>query len=147
MLQEYGIVTALDGPYAWVETQRRSACGQCGTAGCGTGALAQVLGRKTTRIRVWNSQNARVGDSVRLGLDEGALLRGSLWMYLVPLSGLFAGSILYETLAQGGFVVAGDGYTVLAGLAGFAAGLAGAGYGSRRRAGDPRYQAVMLGPE
>ena len=140
MLEEHGIVIALDGPYAWVEPRRRSACGHCSTDSCGTGVLAKVFGQKPTRIRVWNSHAAQVGDAVRLGLDEGALLRTSLRVYLVPLLGMFGGALLYESLVPGG-----DG--ALAGLAGFFAGLAWVRFSSAGLREDPRYQAVMLGAE
>lgn len=144
MLEEYGTVVALEDDYAWVETRRGSACGSCdSSAGCGVGSLARFFNQKPSRIRVANTQSARVGQQVRLGLDEQALLRSSLWAYLMPLVLMFAAALGYETLA-GTWLPRGDGYTALAGFAGLAAGFGWLHYRTGKIRRDPRYQPVML---
>jgi len=100
MIEELGVVSACDGEYAWVHTQRRSTCGQCAARqGCGTAVLAKFLGRNFSRVRALNSAAAGVGDTVIVGLREEALLRGSAAVYLVPLLAMFAMAMLGEVIA------------------------------------------------
>lgn len=94
MIEETVQILDVQGGFAWVESERVSACGSCGVRqGCGSGALARVLGRRQVRMRVLNRINARVGDHVVIGISEAWLLRGSLAVYAVPLLGLFAGAL------------------------------------------------------
>jgi len=93
MIEETGQIVDVEGAFAWVETERSSTCGSCAVRqGCGTGAIAKVLGQRRVRLRVLNRIEARVGDYVVIGVSESGLLRGSLAVYAVPLSGLFAGA-------------------------------------------------------
>jgi sigma-E factor negative regulatory protein RseC len=144
MLEEWGVVVTVDGDFAWVETRRASACGSCSSgAACGTSVLAKVLGQKPNQVRVRNTRAAQVGDRVLLGVQEQALVRGSLWLYLMPLGLMFAAALGYEALA-GQWWPAGDGYTALAGLAGLALGFFWINASALRMALDPRYQPIML---
>ncbi|MHB9118658.1 MAG: SoxR reducing system RseC family protein [Burkholderiales bacterium] len=72
---------------AYVESQRKSACGTCKEAegGCGTASLSKVLGKSSSSFKVLNAIEARVGDTVVVGIAEGVLLKTSLLIYLVPL--------------------------------------------------------------
>jgi sigma-E factor negative regulatory protein RseC len=142
MLEEWGVVVALEGNFAWIQTQRANACGSCGTT-CGTGVLAKVLGQKPNQVRVHNTESAKVGDRVRLGVHEQALVRGSLWLYLMPLGLMFAAALSYDIMA-GTFLPAGDGYTALAGLVGLGMGFVWINASALNMAQDPRYQAIML---
>jgi sigma-E factor negative regulatory protein RseC len=95
MLEEKAIVVKTDQQFAWVETQRQSTCGSCSVnKGCGTSVLQKVLGQKRTRLKVPNQSNYRVGDTVVLGLQENALLKGSLLMYGLPLVFMFGFALL-----------------------------------------------------
>jgi sigma-E factor negative regulatory protein RseC len=144
MIEETATVAALDGQYAWVETERRSTCNACAAnRGCGTATLAKVLGRRRTRVQVLNPLRAQVGESVVIGIPEDALVRGSLLLYVTPLAGLMAGGALGGLLsAQYGFES--EALSVFGGLAG----LVFAGGWLRRRtrsmAADARYQPVVL---
>ena len=144
MIEETGLVAELDGEHAWVETARRSSCGGCSAEGCGTGALAQVLGSKRQRVRVNNTIGAKVGDTVILGLREDALLRGSLAVYIVPLLSMMAAALLGEALAPqwGGGET--DAWAVASGLLGFGGGLLWLRGFSRRASSQERYQAVAV---
>ncbi|HHB12014.1 MAG TPA: hypothetical protein ENK62_02295 [Chromatiales bacterium] len=116
MIEQPARVVAIDGPYAWVEAERQSACGQCSAqAGCGTGVLARALGRRSVRLRTLNRVAAEVGDRVTVGIDEHVLLRGALLMYGLPLATMIAG-------AAWGLVLWGEPGSVLAGLAGLGVG-------------------------
>jgi sigma-E factor negative regulatory protein RseC len=101
VIEETGTVVAVEGSYAWVERARASTCGSCSLkGGCGTSVLAQVLGRRTARVRAENAISARVGDRVVVGLAEAALLEGSLVMYLVPVLALLGGGLFGELMAR-----------------------------------------------
>lgn len=101
MIEESATVVAVEGPFAWVERGRESACGSCSLkGGCGTSVLARVVGNRRARVRAENGIAARVGDRVVVGLVESALVEGSVLMYLVPMLALLAGGAFGEFLAQ-----------------------------------------------
>ena len=84
--------------YAWLDIQRRSACGGCRASdGCGTAALAKIWAGKRLRVRALADLPLRPGDEVIVGMADGALLRGASLAYLLPLALLFAGAILGQT--------------------------------------------------
>ena len=143
MIEESGIVLATTGTEAWVETSRRSSCGGCSAKGCGTGALSQVLGGRSQRLRVHNPIAAARGEQVVLGIDESALLRSSLAVYLVPLLALLAGGLLGESMTRS-LAIDGEGLTVLVALVAVSISLWWLRRFNRRVATDSRYHAVIL---
>lgn len=142
MLEEQATVVAVDGEHAWVETERASGCGQCSSRqGCGTAALGQVMGNRTTRVRALNAIEARPGDRVVIALREDALVGGSVVVYLLPLAGLISGAGVFQLLVG----AAGPEWpVVLGGVLGLIGGLWGTRRVSRRMAGDPRYQPELV---
>lgn len=139
MIEENARVVRREGEYAWVETQRKSACGQCSARkGCGTSVLDKVLGRRRSVVRVLNPVDAGPGDEVVIGLGEGAFVRGSLVVYAPPLVTLLLGAIAGEWLGGS------DALSVLGGLLGLAAGFAWVARFTRRIGNDRRYQPVIL---
>lgn len=144
MIEESAQVVATEGDFAWVETQRQSTCGACAANhACGTAVLSKVLGQRHTRVRALNPEGARVGDRVVVGLDEAALLRGSMAVYAVPLLTLLAGSIVGSLLAKQ-WLLAGEAMSVGLGIAGLVAGLVWLKGFTRRIRSDNRYQPVVL---
>ena len=146
MIEETGQIVDVEGAFAWVESGRSSSCGSCAVnKGCGTGAIAKVLGQRRVRMRVLNRIEARVGDRVVIGVSESGLVRGSLAVYTAPLAGLFAGGLA-------GYMLAGHFYpewpadpaSIAGALAGFIAGFAWLRGFSRRTATNPAYQPVVL---
>lgn len=100
MMEESGHIVRIEGEYAWVNTERRSSCSSCSVQkGCGSGTLANMFGRRTHQIRARNNIGAAVGEQVVLGLDESALIRGSVLVYMTPLLGLLGGGLLGQMLA------------------------------------------------
>lgn len=142
MLEEHGVVVAVRGEFAWVETERRSTCDACSmNKGCGTATLSRALGRRRTQVRVLNGLQAAVGDRVVVGLQEDALLRGSLAVYLLPLLMM----LLFALVGQGVFRGAGsEPASVLSGLLGLALGFGWVALFSRGIIRDPRYQPSLL---
>lgn len=86
MIEETATVVKCEGEFAWVEAHRQTTCGNCAAnKGCGTSVLAKVIGKKVARMKAINKANAQVGDKVIVGMNEAALVKGSLAVYLLPL--------------------------------------------------------------
>ncbi|WP_151704125.1 SoxR reducing system RseC family protein [Nitrincola alkalilacustris] len=88
MLEETALVTDVKGTSISVRTVRKSACDSCqAEAGCGQKRITQLLIREATDMAIDNPQclDVRVGSQVLIGLNEGALVRASLILYLLPL--------------------------------------------------------------
>lgn len=111
--QSATVVSFADGT-VWVEAQRQSTCGQCQLKkGCGTGLLAEHVGKRFARLAIPNAQvKVEVGQQVQVGIAEAALLQGTAWLYLAPLVGLF---LLAATAAA---LNLNDFYEIIFGLAG-----------------------------
>lgn len=143
MIEESARVVAAEEGYAWVETQRRSACSACSVnKGCGTSVLGKVLGRRQSLLKVLDPVGVAPGDEVVVGLQETALVRGALAVYLVPLLAMILAALGGERLLPPG--PAGEAGAVVAGLAGLAAGLLWVRRYARRVSADPRFQPVIL---
>ena len=139
MIEERARVVAVEDGTAVVETERRSACGQCAAGGgCGTALIARFFGGRTTRVRALNRAGAAAGDAVVIGLDGSVLVRAALVLYMAPLAGLLAGAMLAG--AAGG--TAAEPAGILGGVLGLVGGLAWARRYGLRRGG--RCQAVVL---
>jgi len=146
MIEEDGQVVKVENDGSvWVETRRQSTCGACAVRqGCGTSALAKVLGRRQAPVRVINSIGAVAGDRVVIGVSESGLLRGSLAVYAVPLAGLFIGALSGHYLGGSGAQRVTDLWALLGAAAGFTAGLAWLKRFSQATRRDGRYQPVIL---
>ena len=147
MIEERAQVVAFEGDDVWVETQRQSACGQCAAnKGCGTATLAKVLGNKRTRVRVLNPRATKVsvGDEIVVGIEEQALVRGSLAIYIAPLLALFLFGLLGEVIAAQFNMVQPDILVVILGLFGLGLGFIWVKRFSRVISSDSRYQPVLL---
>ena len=141
MIEEVAVVVEAGDGYAWVETRRQSACGACSASdGCGTATLAKVWGDQRTRVRAIATLPLRPGDAVIVGLAEGALLRGSLLIYLLPIVLLLAGALL----GQAAFAGAGEEPVILSGAVGLGLGFLAARVVSRRLRSDARFQPVVM---
>ena len=86
---------------ATLEIERKTACGLCGqTRGCGNSIWGKLFGHQTSAFKAQNRINAKVGDSVIVGINEKALLKSALLLYILPLVTLFVGAILASQLWQ-----------------------------------------------
>jgi sigma-E factor negative regulatory protein RseC len=145
MLEEQGIVVEIDDIFAVVRTIRSSGCQQCtANKGCGTASLASVIGQKSNQIRVVNHLAAQVGDQVIIGLEEQALLRTSLALYLLPILGLIIAAGGYEALVHFTQLPHYELLSVLAGFIGFFIGLRWIKHVAAKMSQDARYQPIMI---
>lgn len=101
MITENAIVVSIENNQTWIETQRKSACGQCSAnKGCGTSVLSKVIGNKISKIKAINNINAQVGDEVVVGLNEQSMLKGAFMVYMLPLILLFLFSIVGQLISD-----------------------------------------------
>jgi sigma-E factor negative regulatory protein RseC len=145
MIEESGEIISCEGEYAWVETRRKSACASCSAnKGCGTGTLSKLYGERFNRVRALNDIRAVPGQQVVIGLEENALVRGSLAVYGLPLVTLVVAALLGKAVATEMAMQEADGLIALFGLAGLAFGFYLVRIFSRKVAHDSHYQPVIL---
>jgi sigma-E factor negative regulatory protein RseC len=114
MLEMRAIVIQVEGNEASVQPLSTGGCGHCSTeGGCGSGTLTKLFcSNKPRQFKVGNVARAKVGDEVQVSIPDGALLRGAMKMYVLPLILLLAGGIAGvglagETPARDAYAVAG----------------------------------------
>lgn len=145
MIEEQAVVVSSSGDYAEVETQRKSACGDCSATGtCGTAAMAQMFGKRKSLLKVANPIAAQPGDRVILGIEDSVITRASFVSYMLPVFALILTAILGQLgAAQMGAPVT-EPYAILGGLFGLIIGLLLVRGYSRRIDRDRRYQPIIL---
>lgn len=118
MIEETAIITEKNGTSVMFEIERRTACGLCGqTRGCGNAKLGKLLGHAQQPTQAENPIDANVGDHVVVGVEEKVLLRATLYLYVMPLLGLFLGAAAAQYVFQNDF------YTILGCVGGLLLGL------------------------
>lgn len=138
MIEETGTVIALDGCYALVHTERRSACGSCrARSACGTSLLDRVLGRRLSEVHALNAAGAEVGEQVILGISEQGFLGLAVATYLIPTLSLIAGALSGNALGA-------DPGALLGMVLGLGAGLLWLRRDGAAHARDPARQPVVL---
>jgi sigma-E factor negative regulatory protein RseC len=120
MLIEQARIVAKDSDALWVETLAHSACGDCSAkSGCGTGLLERYL-RTTQYLRIQLDSRSlnqyKLGDEIKLGMEESVVVRGSLLIYVIPLIGLLFGSGVGYQWGEPGSIVGGIAGLVLGGI-------------------------------
>ena len=123
MIEERAVILSLESESsaadstATLEIERKIACGLCGqTRGCGNSIWGKLFAHQSTAFKAQNLINAKVGDSVIVGINESALLKSALLLYILPLATMLIGAILatqiYDT----------NGYAMLGALVGLVLG-------------------------
>jgi sigma-E factor negative regulatory protein RseC len=142
MLLEPGRVVAIEPRRLWVETIQRSACGSCqAQKGCGHSMLAKW---GTSASRLWvlldgrDSRQYHIGDQVQIGVPEEIIVKGSLFIYMVPLLSMIASTFIahQQKLA--------DGLTAFCAFAGLMTGAIIVRWCSHRDRFDSRLQPVLI---
>lgn len=148
MIEEQALVVKIEGEYVWLETQRQSSCGHCSVKdGCGTQVLGKFLGNKMTAIRCLNTLNLKVGEKVLIGIEESALVKGSLLLYLVPILSmiLFGGAaVMISRIPQLELTPFTDLFAVIASFSGLFLGLTYAKYYVKNSASQLQIEPVIL---
>ena len=123
MIEERAVILSLESESsaadstATLEIERKIACGLCGqTRGCGNSIWGKLFAHQSTAFKAQNCIDAKVGDSVIVGINESALLKSALLLYILPLATMLIGAILatqiYDT----------NGYAMLGALLGLVLG-------------------------
>lgn len=99
MIESPARICRLEGERAWVVAAAPSSCGACGGKGCGSSLFARVLHADEPEYQVDNAIGAAVGESVVVGLPEGALLGAAIFAYIVPLLLLVVAALLGQQFA------------------------------------------------
>jgi sigma-E factor negative regulatory protein RseC len=103
MIEERAVILSLDDAVsdstasttATLEIERKTACGLCGqTRGCGNSIWGKLFAHQSTAFKAQNRINAKVGDSVIVGINEKALLKSAMLLYILPLATMLIGAIL-----------------------------------------------------
>jgi sigma-E factor negative regulatory protein RseC len=146
MMTETARVLSVDEQgYAWIETQRKTACNSCSVQkGCGTGILARFFSGRHARLRVLNTVGAVVGDEVVVGIEDGMLVRASFAAYMMPLVWMILGA-LGGTMAGERFdSIDGEAASMLFGVIGLVIGFLWLGRYARAAARDGLRQPRLL---
>lgn len=145
MITEIAIVVSIDNDQTWIETQRKSTCGQCSASkGCGTSVLSKVVGNKLSKMTAINNINAQVGDEVIVGLTEQSLLKGAFMAYLSPLLYLFLFSFMGQFISSELQFVNNEFLTIAFAVFGFYLGMRKLKHFSTSISEDENYQPIIL---
>ena len=124
MIEERAVILSLESESsavdstATLEIERKIACGLCGkTRGCGNSIWGKLFAHQSTAFKAQNRINAKVGDSVIVGINESALLKSALLLYILPLATMLIGAILATQIHDT------NGYAMLGALVGLVLGL------------------------
>jgi sigma-E factor negative regulatory protein RseC len=107
MIEERAVILSLDNAsgdshlnsVATLEIERKIACGICGqTRGCGNSIWGKLFAHQSTAFKAQNRINAKVGDSVIVGINEKALVKSAMLLYILPLATMLIGAILAKQL-------------------------------------------------
>jgi len=143
MLEEEGVVVAVEADALWVETLQTSTCGSCrARAGCGQRVLAGVLSN-ASRLRVVPGEEGcgayQPGQRVIIGIPGDVLVASSLILYLFPLLAMLVAAAVVSHLSGNEYLTA---LAAVAGLLGSGGLLRYLSWRVRHRA---RLQPVLLG--
>lgn len=145
MITENAIVVSIDNDQTWIETQRKSTCGQCSASkGCGTSVLSKVVGNKLSKMKAINNIKAQVGDEVIVGLTEQSLLRGAFMAYLSPLLYLFLFSFIGQFISSELQFINNEFLIIAFAVFGFYLGMRKLKHFSTSISEDENYQPVIL---
>ncbi len=101
MIEEPGIVVAVDADGVWVATQRKTTCGSCSAkAACGQGLLNSLSAdKKPHTLKVRSDLQLREGDQVVLAISQQALVRSAFLVYMLPLFMMFVAALAVDALS------------------------------------------------
>jgi len=122
LVEDLARVVAAEGELVWLEPEQSPSCAGCAAmAGCSAkdlGSLSRRLAARRFPLPQLSAEpRLRVGERVVVGVRPPALVSGSAVAYLVPLLAMFAAGFAAQN------VWARDGFTLLACVAGLAAGV------------------------
>ena len=102
MIIEKGKIVSIEPEGLWVETISKTVCGSCkAEKGCGQRLMAKWAGHSSYIWVLLEGRDASAyhqGDSIRIGIPEEIIAKGSMVIYLVPLVFMLLTTILADKL-------------------------------------------------
>lgn len=87
-IPDTGTIIRLEGENAVIRMRNDGSCRKCGAA-----AIGLCKGGFMQELTAANPKQARVGDSVKIGLVQGVQLKGYLLAYVIPAASLVFGAL------------------------------------------------------
>lgn len=101
MFEAHATVRRVEPGYAWVEAERRSACGSCASsARCGVSSVAELIGSRRLTLRLRDPLGVQPGESVVIGVSEKRLLGVAAVAYLLPLFAMIAVALVASVVSD-----------------------------------------------
>lgn len=142
MITETGRIVAIEPQGLWVETIQRSTCGSCAAEkGCGQSLMARLMGHTSylwVLLEGRDPDRYQLGDEIQIGVPETVVVKGSLFVYLVPLVGMLAGAGVAQSVLQS------DGWSALGAITGLVVGGLVVRWRAHQTRHDSRLQPVLL---
>lgn len=136
MNDSWATVVSVDGDRAIIHGEQ-GGCGRCREAGgCGGAHLGQLFCRSPRIASASNPEHCKVGDRVRVCVDQGVIGRSAWHAYLVPLLAMLAG-------AFAGSLLAGEAGAMVGTLLGLFSGWLGLRRAARRVQQEQRWQLTI----
>lgn len=137
-----GTVVAVEGTHVWVETQLKTTCSSCKASdACPTSTIAKAFVPKANHVLLEVPCELRVGQQVKLGISERALISASLMVYIVPLLAMIVSASIFVTLFPEVHELAALLFSSIAAFCGFW----WASYYSKRPHNGHKFKPVFLG--
>jgi sigma-E factor negative regulatory protein RseC len=95
VIEESAVVTKIDNQQVWIKSLQSGACGGCmQQTSCGTATLSKLLPKREFAVDC--DLTLKVGDQVKVAIDDSHLLFSSLLLYLLPLLIMLVGVTLAD---------------------------------------------------
>ncbi|HZJ95663.1 MAG TPA: SoxR reducing system RseC family protein [Thiopseudomonas sp.] len=139
MIEEPGVVVAVDVDGVWVATQRKSTCGSCSARmACGQGLLNSLsTDKKPHSIKVATDLPLVEGDQVTLVISQQSLISSALLVYMLPLLSMFVAAFAAD------YLNATEPWIIFAAVLGFSSGALGVRFYSDRYLDGSNLQPVI----
>lgn len=142
MITETGRIVAIESSGLWVETIQRSTCGSCAAQkGCGQSLMSRLLGHTSYLWVLLEGRDAaqyQLGQEIQIGVPETVVVKGSLFVYLVPLFFMLAAAGVADTVTQS------DGWSAVGAMLGLLTGGLLVRWRAHQTRFDRRLQPVLL---
>lgn len=101
MLEQHARVIQGSGLNVFVETIEPEGCGVCAGQGCASRRIAELFQQVPRQYQVESQLNLSSGDKVIIGVPDGWVLRGALYLYGMPLLLILGGTLFAQTWFPG----------------------------------------------
>lgn len=96
MLEQHARVIQGSGLNVWVEAIEPEGCGVCAGQGCASRRIAELFQRGPRQYQVESQPGLSPGDKVIIGVPDGGVLRGALYLYGMPLILILGGTLFAQ---------------------------------------------------